>query len=175
MPDPRYPIGRFAPPAEITSEMRAGFIRDIAALPARVRAAVTPLSPSARQTPYRDGGWTAAQVVHHLADSHINAYVRFRLALTEDSPPIKAYDETRWAELADAGSPDVDASLLILDGVHRRWAALLGSLSAADFERTFVHPKNGLTSLDRQLALYAWHGRHHVAHITTLAERMGWA
>ena len=173
--DPRYPIGRFAPPAEVTPAMRGGFIEAIAGLPAAVRAAVQPLGEAERQTPYREGGWTVAQVVHHLADSHINAYVRIRLALTEEAPTIKPYDEARWAELSDAASPDMEASLRILEGVHQRWTALLRTLAPADFARTFVHPKNGLTTVDRQLALYAWHGKHHLAHVTTLAERMGWA
>jgi uncharacterized damage-inducible protein DinB len=174
-PDPRYPIGRFSPPADVTPDMRETFIDDIARLPGRLRAAVQPLGETERQTPYREGGWTVAQVVHHLADSHVNAYVRLRLALTEDSPAITAYDENQWAKLADAGASDVEPSLRILEGVHQRWSALLRSLQPADFARTFVHPKNGLTPLDRQLALYAWHGRHHLAHITTLAERMGWS
>jgi hypothetical protein len=172
--DLRYPIGRFAPPSDYTPDGRAGFIADIAALPSALRAVVEPLGIDERQTPYREGGWSVAQVVHHLADSHINAYVRLRLTLTEAAPVIKPYDEKRWAELADATSPDVAVSLGILDGVHARWATLLKTLAADDFGRAFVHPVNGVTPLDRQLALYAWHGKHHLAHITSLAERMGW-
>ena len=175
MTDARFPIGRFAPPADISPEARVKFIAEIASLPARLRAAVEPLGPAERRTPYRDGGWTVAQVVHHLADSHINAYVRLRLALTEEAPAITAYDEKGWAELIDATSPDVGPSLSLLDGVHQRWTTLLGAMTPEKFGRTFVHPRNGVTPLDRQLALYAWHGRHHVAHITTLAARMGWA
>ncbi len=174
MTDLRYPIGKFAPPAAYSSELRAQFIDDIAALPGRVRAAVQSLNPAQLQTPYRDGGWTVAQVVHHLPDSHVNAYVRFRLALTEDSPDIKPYKEALWAELIDATSPDLSPSLALLEGLHQRWTTLLRGFRAEDFSKTFVHPQQGIVPLDRQLALYAWHGRHHVAHITSLRERMGW-
>jgi len=174
MSDLRYPIGRFAPPAEYSSELRARFIDDIAALPAQLRGAVQSLNSAQMQTPYREGGWTVAQVVHHLPDSHVNAYVRLRLALTEDSPTIKPYNEGFWAELIDATSPDVAASLALIEGLHQRWTVLLRSLRAEDLSRTFIHPQQGAVPLDRQLALYAWHGRHHVAHITALRERMGW-
>jgi hypothetical protein len=174
MNDLRYPIGRFAPPPAYSGELRTGFIDQIAALPAELRAAVHSLTPSQLQTPYREGGWTVTQVVHHLPDSHVNAYVRFRLAVTEDSPTIKPYVEGRWAELADATSPDIAASLALIEGLHTRWTVLLRSLRAEDFAKTFIHPQQGTVPLDRQLALYAWHGRHHVAHITALRERMGW-
>ncbi len=174
MTDLRYPIGRFAPPASGSPESRAGFVQDIASLPAALSAAVQSLTPAQRATPYRDGGWTVAQVVHHLPDSHLNAYVRFRLALTEEAPTITPYDEGRWAELPDATSPDVTHSLALLAALHARWTALLKTLGEEDFARTYVHPKNGVTTLDRQLALYAWHGKHHLAHITHLRERMGW-
>ena len=174
MSDLRYPIGRFAPPPAYSSELRIGFIDQIAALPEQLRAAVKSLNASQLQTPYREGGWTVTQVVHHLPDSHVNAYVRFRLAVTEESPTIKPYDEGRWAELADATSPDIAASLNLVEALHQRWTVLLKSLNAEDFSRTFIHPQQGAVLLDRQLALYAWHGRHHVAHITGLRERMGW-
>jgi hypothetical protein len=174
MSDLRYPIGRFAPPASYSRELRSEFITEIAALPAALSAAVASLNPAQLQTPYRDGGWTVAQVAHHLPDSHVNAYVRFRLALTEEAPPIKPYNEGLWAELIDATSPDVGPSLSLLAGLHHRWTVLLRSLRPEDFSRTFVHPQQGTVVLDRQLALYAWHGRHHVAHITALRERMGW-
>jgi hypothetical protein len=174
MSDLRYPIGRFVPPASDTPDLRAGFIQDIAALPAALSAAVQPLTIPQRETPYRDGGWTVAQVVHHLPDSHLNAYTRFRLALTEDTPTIKPYDETRWAELPDAMSSDLTHSLALLAALHGRWTVLLETLRDDDFARTYVHPTNGVTTLDRQLALYAWHGKHHLAHITQLRERMGW-
>lgn len=174
MSDLRYPIGRFTPPAAYSPDVRAMFIQDIASLPAALRAAVQPLTTTQRETPYRDGGWTVAQVVHHLPDSHLNAYVRFRLALTEDAPTIKPYDETRWAELPDARSPDLTHSLALLTALHERWTVLLKALREDDFARTYVHPTNGVATLDRQLALYAWHGKHHVAHITQLGERMGW-
>jgi hypothetical protein len=174
MSDLRYPIGRFAPPAEYSRDLRAEFINEIAALPAKLSAAVASLNPAQMQTPYREGGWTVAQVAHHLPDSHVNAYVRFRLALTEDAPAITPYHEGLWAELFDATSPDVAPSLALLTGLHHRWTTLLRSLRPGDFSRTFVHPQQGTVPLDRQLALYAWHGRHHVAHITGLRERMGW-
>ena len=174
MSDLRYPIGRFAPPAEYSPQLRAGFIEDIAALPSQLRDAVRSLSAAQLQTPYREGGWTIAQVVHHLPDSHMNAYVRLRLALTEDAPTIKPYNEGLWAELIDASSPDVAASLSLLDGLHQRWTVLLRSLKPENFSRTFTHPQQGAVGLDRQLALYSWHGRHHVAHITALRARMGW-
>ncbi|HLI30711.1 MAG TPA: putative metal-dependent hydrolase, partial [Terriglobia bacterium] len=143
-------------------------------VPARLRAAVKGLSDAQLDTPYREGGWTVRQVVHHLADSHMNSYVRFRLALTESEPTIKTYDQTRWAELRDARTAPVEPSLALLESLHKRWVLLLKSLEAADFSRTFRHPDRGTMTLDQNLALYAWHGRHHVAHITSLRERMGW-
>jgi uncharacterized damage-inducible protein DinB len=148
-------------------------IESIAATPARMRAAVKGLNDTQLDTPYREGGWTVRQVVHHVPDSHLNAYVRMKLALTEDNPVIKPYEESEWAKLADARAP-IDMSLRLLDVLHERWLLLIRSLSEADFRKTFRHPAMGEMSLDTQLELYEWHGRHHVAHITSLRERMGW-
>jgi uncharacterized damage-inducible protein DinB len=174
MTDPRYPIGFFMPPGAFTPESRRECIDQIAAVPARLRAAVNGLTEGYLDHPYRDEGWTVAQVVHHVADSHINAYVRFKLALTEDNPPVKAYNEARWAELADASAPNVQGSLDLLTSLHGRWVAFLRSFDAEQFSRTYDHSVMGPVTLDHALALYAWHGRHHTAHITALRERMGW-
>jgi hypothetical protein len=174
MDDLRFPIGRFRPPDTFTAPLRADFISQIDETPARLRDAVHRLTSEQLQTPYREGGWTLAQVVHHLPDSHMNAYVRFRLALTEDAPAIKAYDEGRWAELHDASSSDIEASMVLLEGLHGRWVSLLRRLTPEQWARAFVHPERGRAVLERDLALYAWHGRHHVAHITSLRARQGW-
>lgn len=172
-PDLRFPIGRFAFTGADESA-RAESIAIIADLPARMRAAVKGLSDAQLDTRYRPEGWTVRQVVHHVPDSHMNAYMRFKFALTEDTPRIKPYDEGRWAELADGRSGTVDPSLAILDGLHARWTLLLRSMSPGDFDRQLEHPEHGLLSLNRMLALYAWHCRHHVAHITELKRREGW-
>jgi hypothetical protein len=168
--DLKYPIGkfRFAP---FDAAGRARAIDTIAALPARLRALVTPMTEGELGTPYRPGGWTVRQVANHLPDSHINAYIRFRLALTEDAPRIKPYDEAKWAELPDARSGPVEPSLRILDGLHERWAALLRGMSGADFARTLDHPERGLLTLDHMLGLYAWHCEHHLAHVESVARR----
>ena len=171
--DLRYPVGRFAFTSADEST-RAAAIATIADLPARLRAAVEGLSDAQLDTPYRDGGWTVRQVVHHLPDSHLNAFTRFKFALTEEKPEIKAYDEARWAELPDGRTGPVAPSLALLDGLHARWTLLLRALRPADLERQLVHPQNGVMTLDRMLALYAWHSRHHVAHITELRRREGW-
>lgn len=174
--DLRYPIGRFERPAEITVADRAGYIEAVAAAPAALREAVRGLDDAQLDTPYRPDGWTVRQVVHHVPDSHLNAYVRFKLALTELEPTIKPYDEAKWAELPDGRSPLVAESLALLDALHARWVYLLRAMTPADFARTVVHPEhrgNPMT-LDTMLALYAWHGQHHVAHVTALRERMGW-
>jgi uncharacterized damage-inducible protein DinB len=165
--DPRYPIGRFQRPASATAADREAWIATLAEAPARFRAAVRNLTDSQLDTPYRPGGWTVRQVVHHVADSHLNSYVRFRLALTEPDPIVKPYDEAQWAELADARTLPVEVSLQLLESLHSRWVALLRSLSPADFERTFQHPKMGQLTLNTNLALYAWHSRHHEAHIAS--------
>ncbi len=174
MTDPRYPIGKFEPRSSETDASRRDLIQSIAEAPARMRAAVAGLSDAQLDTPYRPGGWTVRQVVHHVPDSHLNAYVRFRLALTEQQPTIKPYDEGRWAELEDARKAPIEPSLRLLESVHARWVILMRSLDAAAFKRTYNHPESGIADLDRLLRLYEWHGRHHVAHITSLKERMGW-
>jgi len=172
--DLRYPIGKFSFAGSNSEEDRVRLIDQIAEAPARLREAVKNLSPEQLDTPYRPGGWTVRQVVHHVPDSHLNSYARFKLALTEDQPTIKDYREDRWAELADARSAPVETSLVLLESLHKRWVAMLRSLTPEQFARGFVHPELGSVSLDRNLSLYAWHGRHHVAHITSLRERMGW-
>ena len=175
MPDLRYPIGKHTHPDAITSADRARFIDDIAACPAAVRAVVRGLDDARLDTPYRDGGWTVRQVVHHLPDSHLQAYVRIKLALTEDEPTIKAYEEDRWAELPEARNAPADMSLVLLDAVHARWVAALRSLDSTQFARRYYHPQQQRhLSIDQTLALYSWHGRHHVAHIQSLRERAGW-
>jgi len=174
MDDLRYPIGKFSPPESYSPEGRRAFIREIAALPAHLRAAVAGLSPDQLKHPYRDGGWSVAQVVHHLADSHMNSYIRFKLAATADNPTVVGYDEAAWARFPDAVTTDLTDSLAILDHVHRRWVTFLESMEEGAFARTFNHSVNGPVALDRALALYAWHGRHHVAHITGVRSRQGW-
>ncbi len=149
-------------------------MRDIAELPVHAGNAVAGLSPAQLDTPYRDGGWTVRQVVHHLADSHMNAFIRLKLALTENTPQIKPYDEKEWAKLADVEGVHIDYSLALLQGLHARWSALLSSLSPEQLDRTFLHPESGVQKLDRTLQTYAWHCRHHVAHITRLRQRNGW-
>jgi len=174
MTDPRYPIGKFnyeGPPSE---DQRKKLIDDIAHAPAALRAAIRGLSPQQLDTPYRDGGWTVRQVAHHVPDSHMNAYIRFKLALTEDEPTIKPYMEDRWAELPDTRSTPLEVSLALLDALHDRWVRLLRSLQPQDWQRTFRHPELGVMPLEKTVAMYAWHGRHHVAHITELRKRMGW-
>ncbi len=173
--DLRYPIGRFQYDGVPVPAHRARAIAQIAALPAALRNAVAGLTDAQLDTPYRPEGWTVRQVVHHVADSHVNAYTRFRLALTEDAPTVKPYDEARWAELPDARTLPVAVSLDLLDALHARWAHLLARLDDEAFARTFVHPQHGQAfTLDWALAQYAWHGRHHTAHITTLRAREGW-
>lgn len=149
-------------------------IDQIAAAPMLMRDAVSGLTPSQLDTPYRQGGWTLRQVVHHVPDSHLNAYARFKLALTEDAPTIKSYDEARWAELGDSHDTPIKTSLAMLDALHDRWVRLLRSMAPGDFQRQLKHPESGTMTLDALLSLYAWHGRHHVAHITSTRERRGW-
>ena len=174
MTDLRYPIGKFHFDGPPTEEQKKKFIDDISRAPANLRAAVKSLSEQQLDTPYRPEGWTVRQVAHHVPDSHLNAYVRFKLALTEEEPTIKPYAENLWARLPDTKATPVDVSLTLLDSLHNRWVRLLRSLKPEDWKRSFRHPELGLVSLEKNLALYAWHGRHHVAHITSLRERNGW-
>ena len=178
MTDLRYPIGKFewipADDAEQMANRRAQSIDVLAKLPASMRAAVHGLTASQLDTPYRPDGWTVRQVVHHVPDSHMNAYIRFKLALTEDQPPIKPYAEALWAKLPDTQNTPIDVSLQLLAALHARWVDLLRAMQPAEFARTLMHPEQGVVSLDRMLALYAWHSAHHTAHITGLRERMGW-
>ena len=174
MTDLRYPIGKFHFNGPLTEDQKQNCLNDIAYAPANLRAAVKGLSDQQLDTPYRPEGWTVRQVVHHVPDNHLNAYVRFKLALTEEEPTIKPYAEDRWAQLADTLATPVEISLTLLDSLHDRWVRLLRSLQPEDWERTFRHPELGLVSLEKNLALYAWHGRHHVAHINSLRERNGW-
>lgn len=174
MNDLRYPIGKFHYDGAPTEETRKIFIEQIAEAPARLHAAVKSLNERQLNTPYRPGGWTVRQVAHHLPDSHLNSYVRFKLALTEDDPLIKPYAEDRWAELADTKETPIEVSLSMMESLHNRWVRLLRSLTSDDWKRTFRHPELGSVSLEKSLALYAWHGRHHVTQITSLKEREGW-
>ena len=172
--DFRYPIGKFEWGGSASEAQRQGCIDEIAVAPARLRAAVAGLSPAQLATPYREGGWTVRQVVHHVPDSHMNAYTRFKLALTEEEPTITPYNEARWAELADSRLTPLETSLALLDSVHERWSVLLRCLTPSDFSRRYRHPERGVMTLEETLAHYAWHGRHHVAHITSLRDRMRW-
>jgi len=176
MSDPRYPIGPYLMEATVTPEKRETWIGEIAAAPAQFRAAVHGLSEGQFDTPYREGGWTVRQVVHHVPDSHLNAYVRFKLALTEDNPTIRPYEETLWAQLPDTAGTQVGVSLMLLEALHRRWVVLLRAMQEPQWSRTFFHPEQRKAlRLDNTLGMYAWHGKHHVAHITALRERMGWS
>jgi hypothetical protein len=174
MADLQYPIGRFVEDPDVTEEKRGRWIGEIAAAPDLFRKAVAGLTPAQLDTPYRPEGWTVRQVVHHMADSHLHVGMRFRLALTEREPAITAYSNAAWAELADAKTAPVEVSIALLDALHQRWVFLLRSMAPADFARTFKRPDGTVVSLDRALQTYAWHGRHHAAHITSLRERMGW-
>jgi len=200
MTDDRYPIGKFAPPENITAEVRETWINEIAAMPENFRAALDGLNDDQLDTPYREGGWTLRQVAHHVPDSHLNAFIRFKWALTEDMPTIKAYNEADWANLPDVQNTPVETSLHLLEALHQRWVILLKSLNEEDLKRAFIHPeflpdamqmsdkastdwlsKNAsgdlppyIFLLEKVLGLYAWHGKHHTAHITALRNRMGW-
>jgi uncharacterized damage-inducible protein DinB len=174
MADLRYPIGPFNADPNPSPEMRTKHIDEISALPKRFREAVVGLNQDQLNTPYREGGWTVRQLVHHVPDSHLNAYIRCKLALTENVPTIKPYNEDAWARLKDSELTPIEVSLTLLESVHSRWTTLLKSLQPNDFQRKLNHPESGIQNLDRVIALYAWHGRHHTAHITSLRERMKW-
>ena len=174
MEDLRYPVGRFQRPQSLEPKQRRAAIDTIAEAPTKLRAAVAGLTDGQLDTPYRPEGWTVRQVIHHVPDSHLNAYTRFKLALTEDTPTIKPYDEAAWAKLEDSKSTPVATSLALLDAVHDRWIRILRAMSPSDFSRTLNHPENGVMNLDQMLALYEWHSRHHVAHVTNLRQRSGW-
>ena len=172
--DLRFPVGKFVVPEKVTEEDRRLYISQIEQTPAKLRAAVAGLTDAQLDTPYRDGGWTVRQVTHHVPESHMNAYIRFKLALTEDAPTIKPYEQQLWAELLDAKTAPVGLSLDLLDSLHQRWVLVLKAIKPEVFARKFNHPELGVVTLDRNLAMYAWHGRHHVAHVTALRERKGW-
>jgi hypothetical protein len=172
--DPRYPVGKFDRTVQVSHEGRAALIDSIARTPARMRDAVRGLSDTQLDTPYRDGGWTVRQVVHHVPESHMNAYIRMKLALTEDNPAVKTYEEQLWAELPDARTAPVDISLQLLDALHVRWVLLLRGMTNDDFQRTMQHPQWGTITNGVILQLYEWHCRQHVAHVTALREKNGW-
>lgn len=174
MEDLRFPVGRVVLDPEVTPAKRAGWIEEVAGAPSALRDVVAGLTDAQLDTPYREGGWTVRQVVHHLPDSHLNAYIRFKWALSEDEPTIKAYDEKAWAELPEAREAPVETSLALLDSLHERWLMALRAMAPSDFERVLVHPERGRITLDVMLQIYAWHGRHHVAHVRSLRERSGW-
>lgn len=165
----KFPIGKFVPPDNITPQNIQEWIKEIEKMPATLSAVLDGLSDKVLDTPYRPDGWTVRQVVHHLADSHINSYIRFRWTLTEDRPEIKAYNQVAWANLPDALHGDIQLSIRLLDAVHNRWVALLNAMTAADFEKSYIHPESKSEfKLSRVVGLYAWHGNHHIAHIKNL-------
>ena len=174
MEDLRYPVGWFSRPDSLTPVARRDAIDAVAQCPANLRAAVSDLDDAQLETPYRPDGWTVRQLVHHVPDSHANAYIRFKLALTEDTPTIKPYDEAAWARLSDSQTTPIETSLRMLESIHDRWVRVLQAMSTSDFERKLNHPENGIMTLDQMLALYAWHSRHHVAHVRNLRQRNGW-
>jgi len=172
--DLRYPVGKYTKPTTLSPEARRAALEAIATGPKDLRNAVRGLTEAQLDTPYRPGGWTVRQVVHHVPDSHLNAYVRVKLGLTEDVPTVKPYDEAAWANLEDSRSTPIEVSLTLFDSVTDRWMRVLRAMKPADFARTLNHPENGIMTLDDVVAMYAWHTRHHVAHITGLREREGW-
>ena len=174
MDDLRFPIGRFSAPASSMAGIRAAHIQTLRLLPERLRAATSGLTDAQLDTPYREDGWTCRQVVHHVADSHANAYIRFKLALTEEWPTIKPYDESAWANLPDSRWLPIESSLNLITALHARWVELLESMADDGFHRGYNHPELGRQNLAKALALYEWHSRHHTAHITSLRKRQGW-
>lgn len=171
----RFPIGKFEAPQVLTPALLNQYIHDIETFPNRIKEAVTGLNDSQLDTPYRTDGWTIRQVVHHCSDSHMNSIIRFKLALTEEEPTIKPYFEERWAELADSKNMPIESALLLLDGLHQRWTVLLKSLTPEELKKTFIHPEHGKRfRLDENIGVYAWHGNHHLAHITTLKKSKHW-
>ncbi len=174
MTDLRYPIGKFTFEGPTTPEQKQAQLEHIAQAPGNLRAAVNGLSQQQLDTPYRPEGWTVRQVVHHVPESHMNAYIRFKLALTEDEPTIKPYEQQLWAELPDVKETPVEVSLAMMDSLHDRWVRVLQSITPGEWKRTFRHPEMGVVSLEKNLALYSWHGRHHIAQITNLRESKGW-
>jgi len=172
--DPRFPTGKFTFDPDVTGDKRARWIDAIRRTPAAFRAAVNGLNEAQLDTPYRDGGWTVRQLVHHVPESHANAFVRFKLALTEDNPTIKPYDEDAWAKLPDVARAPIDSSLTLLEALHTRWVTLLDVMKADDFTRPLIHPERGQITLDLLLQIYAWHGPHHTAHVTALRTQKGW-
>lgn len=174
MEELKYPIGRFQYKGPYTEEQKRQFIKEIAETPEELKKAIKNLSDEQFATPYRPEGWTVRQVVNHMTDSHMNAFIRFKLALTEQNPGIKPYDQDKWVNLADTLNSPVEISINLLDALHQKWVILLNSLSAEDYKRTYMHPESGNTSLEKVLGMYAWHGKHHLAHITGLKKRMGW-
>ncbi len=171
--DLKYPIGKFDKNIEVTSESRLQFVNEITDLPKNLKNAIKNLNDEQLDTPYRPGGWTVRQTVHHVADSHLNSFIRFKLALTEDVPTIRPYYEDRWAELQDSFLP-LNDSIKIIEGLHSRWTTLLNSMSGEDFQKKLNHPESGEWTLEKLLGLYAWHSRHHTAHITNLRARNHW-
>jgi len=174
MSDPRYPIGKFQKPGKLTEAQRNEAIEQISATPANLRKAVAGLSDAQLDTPYREGGWTVRQVAHHVPDSHMTGYSRIKFALTQDNPIVMAYDEDAWAKLGDTRTTPIETSLDLLEAIHDRWVSLLRSLKSEEFARPMQHSVNGRMTVDTIVANYAWHGPHHIAHITSLRERMGW-
>jgi len=170
----QYPIGKFSFKEDVTPESRKNFIKEIEELPSKLKKAVSGLTDEQLDTPYRHDGWTIRLVVHHIPDSHLNAYVRIKLTLTEKEPLIKTYEEKEWAKLHDYYQTPIQVSLDLLEALHKRWVILLNSLNENDFQKKFKHPEWGLNTIDFLIAQYAWHGNHHVSHITALRERMGW-
>ncbi|KUO96363.1 YfiT family bacillithiol transferase [Ferroacidibacillus organovorans] len=169
-----YPIGKFIPLDKISSDQRKEWIEQLADTPNQLRFAIKDLTSAQLDTPYRPDGWSIRQVIHHLPDSHMNAYVRFKLALTEDQPTIKTYEEDRWSQLADYQGTPIEVSLTLLASLHQRFVTLLSTMQDAEFSRSYKNPESGVVTLETALGLYAWHGRHHIAHITSLRNRMGW-